>query len=1072
MGAVCRQCGSPTPPGARFCAACGAKLSTEHADDVRKTVTALFCDLVGSTDLGERTDPESLRALLERYFAVMRAALERHGGTVEKFIGDAVVAFFGVPATREDDALRAVRAAFDMHRALVALNPELSERWGVELAARIGVNTGEVLVSGHAEHTVGDAVNVAARLQQTAGPGEVLVGETTWRLVREWAEGEPMTPLDLRGKARSVPAWRVISVVGVTEAAHARSWRRSRLVGRDRELGMLRQAFERAEADRSCQLLTLFGAAGVGKTRLVDEFLATLAPGVRVLRGRCLSYGDGTSLWPLLEMLRASAGLVGTETDEQGRARLAAVYGDGADAKQVIELLAPLAGLGGAPAAIEQVQWALRGFLEALARSGPVIWVVEDLHWAEPAFLSMVEDVVDWARDAPLVVLCLARLEFLDDHPTWGGGKLNVTTMLLRPLSRDESARLVEELLDGAGLPADALERVVAGAGGTPLFVEHLLAMLVDDGVLQRGAEGWHLVADQGAVTVPPTIGALLAARLERLSPSERLVVDAASVVGQLFYAGAVAELTGLSTSAVPEHLRSLARKEMVRSERSDIPGEDGFVFTHILVRDSAYQALPKLRRAHLHERLARWLDKRADVLSGEADDFVGHHLAEAVVLRRAMGEVDGGLGALAEEAAKRQAAAAWRLMATDLLSASALYARAADLVPGTLLSVDLRCRHGMALFRAQEMGAARAVLDGVLAEAEDCGDQGLYLRARLAWLGTAAHTEGGLSLDEISAAVAQALAYFGSADDDEGLALAYSVSRQRLNVEARWEPMVEVAEKMMHHAERCGDRQLFEEARTWRYAALLTGPRPAGEVLDLLRHEAEAEDISRAMRGSRRMIEGHLLALLDRPSEARAALAEARAVFEEMHSSLQLFHLAFVSGMTELIIGDDAEAERHLTNMFDELVRRDERSYLSTVAPLLGEIRLRRGQTGPAADLARMGRRLALAEDVVSQSQWRMLLAKVAAREGDADRVLPLAAEAVEWVERSDQLSWTADVYMGLADVQQAAGRPEQARASVERALELYEAKGDVPDSRRARRRLDDPVLARPGYDRPPGEA
>ncbi|MGA3220216.1 MAG: adenylate/guanylate cyclase domain-containing protein, partial [Acidimicrobiales bacterium] len=293
MGAVCRECGVPAASEARFCASCGAKLAAEHADDVRKTVTALFCDLVGSTDLGERTDPESLRALLERYFAAMRAALERHGGTVEKFIGDAVVAFFGVPATREDDALRAVRAAFDMHRALAALNPELSGRWGVELAVRIGINTGEVLVSGPAEHTVGDAVNVAARLEQAAGAGEVLVGETTWRLVREWAEGEPITALDLKGKARSVPVWRVRSVLGVTEAAPAPSRRRSRLVGRDRELAMLRQGFERAEADRSCQLFTLFGAAGVGKTRLVDEFLATLAPGVRVLRGRCLSYGDG-----------------------------------------------------------------------------------------------------------------------------------------------------------------------------------------------------------------------------------------------------------------------------------------------------------------------------------------------------------------------------------------------------------------------------------------------------------------------------------------------------------------------------------------------------------------------------------------------------------------------------------------------------------------------------------------------------------------------------------------------------------------------------------------------------------
>ena len=703
MAVVCGGCGSPIGEKAKFCAECGAKRPGDSTDDVRKTVTALFCDLVGSTSLGERTDPESLRALLERYFAAMRAALERHGGTVEKFIGDAVVAFFGVPVTREDDALRAVRAAFDMQRDLAELNPELSERWGVELAVRIGVNTGEVLVSGAAEHTVGDAVNVAARLEQTAGPGEVLVGEETWRLVREWAEAEPVAPLELKGKQEAVPAWRVRSVAGVTDARHSDAALQARLVGRDRELGMLGQCLERAEADRSCQLFTMFGAAGVGKTRLTDEFLATQTPKARVVRSRCLSYGDGTSLWPLLEMLRASAGFSGTEDDHEGRRLLAGVFEDDTSAAQITELLAPLAGLGGTSAAIEEIQWAVRRYLEALAGSDPVIWVVDDLHWAEPALLAILEDVVDWTRDASLIVLCLARPEFLDDHPTWGGGKLNVTNVLLKPLSATESTQLVEEFLGGAGLPAEALDRVVSGAGGTPLFLEQLLAMLVDDGFLVFATDGWHVSGDLGTVTVPPTIGALLAARLERLTVGERQVLDAAAVVGQLFYAGAVVELTALEPQAVAGHLRSLARKEMVRSERSDIPGEDGFAFTHILVRDSAYQGLSKLRRAEIHERLARWLDKRADILAGEADEFVGHHLAEAVALRRGVGEIDDGV--LAQEAAIRLAAVAWRLMATDLTSASSLYARAADLVPGTVTGLDLQCRHGVALFRAQEFG-------------------------------------------------------------------------------------------------------------------------------------------------------------------------------------------------------------------------------------------------------------------------------------------------------------------------------------------------------------------------------
>ena len=276
---VCAGCGSAIGETAKFSAECGAKVPSESTDDVRKTVTALFCDLVGSTSLGERTDPENLRALLERYFAVMRAALERHGGTVEKFIGDAVVAFFGVPVIREDDALRAVRAAFDMQRDLAALNRELSQRWGVELALRIGVNTGEVLVSGAAEHTVGDAVNVAARLEQAAGAGQVLVGEATWRLVREWVESESMPPLELKGKQETVPAWRVLSVTGVTEAPHIDTTMRAQLVGRDRELAMLGQCVERAEADCTCQLFTVFGAAGVGKTRLSEEIPDHPRPG-------------------------------------------------------------------------------------------------------------------------------------------------------------------------------------------------------------------------------------------------------------------------------------------------------------------------------------------------------------------------------------------------------------------------------------------------------------------------------------------------------------------------------------------------------------------------------------------------------------------------------------------------------------------------------------------------------------------------------------------------------------------------------------------------------------------------
>lgn len=621
----------------------------------------------------------------------------------------------------------------------------------------------------------------------------------------------------------------------------------------------------------------------------------------------------------------------------------------------------------------------------------------------------------------------------------------------------DESTELIEELLGGTGLPTDAMDRVVSGAGGTPLFIEQLLAMLVDDGTLQQDSDGWHVTGDLDAVTVPPTIGALLAARLERLSPGERQVLDAASVVGQIFYAGAAAELTALAPAAVAAHLRSLARKEMIRSERSDIAGEDGFAFSHVLVRDSAYQALPKVRRADLHERLARWLDKRADNLAGEADEFVGHHLAEAVLLRRSMGEIGGGASALAEEAATRLAAVAWRLMATDVASAATLYAHAAELVPSTPRAVDLRLRHGVALFRAQEYGASRAVLDGLLAVAERSGDRSLFLRSRLAWLDAAAHTDDHLTRAEISSGVAEALEYFDSTGDDEGLALAKAARTSQCGLEARWEAVVVVAEEVLDHATRCGDRHLVEEARAWRFAGLAFGPRPAREVLALLTREAETGDTTRIGYGTRRMAEGILLAYDDRPEEARCAVGDAHTVFEETHNLFLLLVLAALAAETERVLGDDEAAERHLTYMFRELERTGERSYLSTVAPELAELRWRQGDIDAARELANTGRSLALEEDVASQALWRIVAAKVAASERDLDRALQLAAEAVEWSERSDQLSLTADIHMGRAEVQVLASRRQEAEASLQRALELYEAKGNIPNSRRARSRLGD---------------
>ena len=450
--ATCPSCGQENPEGFRLCGMCGSPLAVEpeRSGDVRKVVTVVFCDVAGYTAAGERLDPEALRRLQSRYFADVRAALERHGGKVEKFIGDAAMAVFGIPQVHEDDALRAVRAAADVREAVAALG----------LEGRIGVNTGEVVAGAGDALVTGDAVNVAARLEQSAEPGEILIGEDTFRLVRDAVDAEPVEPLRLKGKQEVVAAYR-LSSVGADQAGVARRLR-SPLVGRRRELELLRNAFERMAGERACHLFTVLGPAGVGKSRLVAEFLDGVD--ATVLRGRCLPYGEGITFWPLHEVLEK--------------------VGDDERARPALDLL------GGTAAAPEELFLAVRRLLEALARERPLAVVFDDLQWAEPTFLDLVEHVADWSRDAPILLVCLARPELLDARRGWGGDKFNATSVLLEPLGAEESGHLLANLLGSAHLPAEASARITEAAEGNPLFVEELLAMLIDEGRLERRNAG------------------------------------------------------------------------------------------------------------------------------------------------------------------------------------------------------------------------------------------------------------------------------------------------------------------------------------------------------------------------------------------------------------------------------------------------------------------------------------------------------------------------------------------------------------------------------------------------------
>ena len=558
-------------------------------------MTVLFCDLTGSTAMGERTDPEALRTLMNRYYDTARGVLERHGGRVEKFVGDAVMAVFGIPVATEDDALRATRAAVELRDVVQELG----------LDARIGVNTGAVVAGEGDTLVTGDAVNVAARLEQAAGAGEILLGDDSLRLVRDAVTTEPLE-LTLKGKAGKVTAHRLhrldASAVGV-----ARRLERT-MVGRERERARLRSDFEDVVATSSSRLFTLIGPAGIGKSRLVADVLEHVDGSATVARGRALSYGEGITYWPLVEML--------------------------------VQLkIEPSEAIRSSPA---ETQLATRALLEERARERPLVLVIDDLHWAEEPMLDLVEHVVDWSRAAPILLLCVARPELLDVRPGWGGGKLNATSILLEPLAEADARRLADGLLADIELDDKTRRRIVATADGNPLFLEEMAA-------LAREA--------RGTVDVPPTIRALLQARLDALNDDERLVIERGAVEGQVFHRGAVTALAPATPAVdVPGQLLSLVRKEVVRPDHTVIVGDDAFRFRHLLIRDTAYEGLPKAVRAELHERFADWLE--ANVALVEQDEILGYHLEQAARYRVELDPADPAAAELARRAAERLATA------------------------------------------------------------------------------------------------------------------------------------------------------------------------------------------------------------------------------------------------------------------------------------------------------------------------------------------------------------------------------------------------------------------------------
>ncbi len=1048
---ICPSCGNENPAGFRFCGSCAAPLIVEPAGhEVRKTVSVVFCDVTGSTSIGERLDPESTRRVMGRYFDEMRAVIERHGGIVEKYIGDAVMAVFGIPQVHEDDALRAVRAAEGMRLGLRELNKELERDFGVTISSRIGVNTGEV-VTGASEQTLatGDAVNVAARLEQAAAPDEILIGELTHRLVRDAVDAEPVAPLELKGKTQRVAAFHLNSVEGLEGVARRFD---VPIVGRVGEVRALDEAYQRAARDRACVLVTVLGPAGVGKSRLILEFLEREGLGATIVRGRCLPYGTGITYWPVVEMLTAAAEVGDLDGPDAIRAKIHGLLPDTPDASLVVERLAQLLGLEGATAAPEETHWAVRKLFDGMAERSPLIAVFDDVQWAEPALLDLIEHAADWSRDASILLLCTARPELLDERPAWGGGKLNAISFLLEPLTDDECDELIENLLDRAELPDDARHRITEAAEGNPLFVEQTVGMMIDDGLLRRQGERWIVAGDLAGATAPRSIMALLEARLDGLSPPERSAIERAAIEGKQFHLGAVRALSD-EGSRVDRHVMALVRRDLIRPDRSLFAGEDAFRFRHLLIRDAAYQRLPKQTRSELHERYADWLESAARDRAAEFDEIVGYHLEQACRLIGELGPLDERARALAGRAAVPLMAAGRRALDRgDVPATLNLLSPAAELIPERsperpMLLADL----ALALEGSGRYDEERAALDEAAALAEKASDlrSAAIAKIRMGWLRS--HLAAVLDESLLGELVAL-LPSLEQLADDRALGEALCAIGAGRFYLGQTEEAEAALERAIRHAQGAGDRRTEGVSLGLQGECLAAGPTPVDGALARLPSLVGRSGRSKFVESTAAIDFAVLSAMAGRIDEARDGWRRAIDIMQELGQRMRAAANTMDLAWIELMAGDPALAEAPLREACVTLERSGEKGWLSTVAGFLAEVLWRRGKPDEAERFTAMSREAAAADDWISQMQWRATQAKLLADRGELGEAELLAREAVELMDRTDYLVNRGDARISLAYVLRKAGRPIEAAEAAREALDLYERKGDIADARTTR--------------------
>jgi len=914
---ACPACGKENPDGFQFCGYCTAPLASEvPARELRKTVTVLFCDVAGSTALGEQTDPEALRALLARYFDGMKGIIESHGGTVEKFIGDAVMAVFGIPAAHEDDALRACRTALAMRDALPALG----------IRARIGVSTGEV-VTGTAERlATGDAVNVAARLEQAAEPGEVLLGDATYMLVAHAVDAIELEPLQLRGKTEATRAFRLVSVHEDATAIPRRA--DTPFAGRVDEVQQLRAAYSEVAAGSGSRLLTVLGDAGIGKSRLVSEFLGDVAAEAVVLVGRCPPYGEGATFSPVREIFRAAG------RDEQ--------------ALEVSSY---------------EVFAATRRLLTEIAVDRPVVVAIDDAHWAEVTMLDLIEHLAARLGDASVLVLCIARPELAEMRPQWS--RTPWTSVALEPLSLAES----QGLIDSLGAPAEAQATIRRLTEGNPLFIEQVTAFALEAG---------------GEAALTASIRAVLQARLDRLDTEERSVLERGSVLGRSFSFEDVLELIPpAERERAQARLFDLARRGLLRP---DAAGEQGFRFSHALIRDAVYEAMPKALRATLHEAAAKHVASIA---------VAGFHLERAYQLRLELGIRDTQLG---ERAGRLLGRAGQEAVGHgDVPSGISLFERACAVLPQADPQVPLLLTSlGAAQVNAGDTAAAASTLDAALEAAVALGDRAAELHARIERQFVRMFAEA-TPPDESTALATAAIPELQELGDELALARAWWLQSSADLAACRWRARAQSIEQALDHARRAdAGAEMVGTLAGLLAQALLHGPTPVPEALDRvdrLRSELRLDPAQTAPVLTSR---AGLLAMAGTVDEARAELGLAAALNEEFGLRFRRATQSFVAAQIELVAGDLEVAERELRASSKALAEYGAATSATTHRALLAEVLCSRGSNDEAEAEARRVAVDAVAGDVLTQVLWRTALARTLARRGDADEAGGLADQAL----------------------------------------------------------------------------